>query len=240
MALLIQTENSASGESGTDLAILCKSGATSPPCQTQSTWGGARNRASRTSETINTVKAVELVEAAQRAMAIGLPFNRHLTVHWAKAGLTDRQAAAATGRLLKFIRDWVRKKGGQVAHAWVRENGCGKGSHSHLLVHIPTGLTLSLSRRWYRRATGWTGRIPRFAVKSVRVGGTARAGLSGSDWYQANLAALLAYVLKGSDEATGEGLGLDAWGEGGQIVGKRIAISANLASESPSTPAKDC
>lgn len=145
--LLKQTEDSASGEDGTDLAILCKSSATSPPCRTQSTWGGARNRASRESEGIKAVKAVELVEAAQRAMAVGLPFNRHLTVHWAKAGLTDRQAAAATGRLVKLIRDWVRKKGGQIAHAWVRENGCGKGSHSHLLLHIPDGLTLSLSRR---------------------------------------------------------------------------------------------
>lgn len=106
MTLLKQTENSVSGEDGTDHAILCKSSANSPPCRTQSTWGGARNRAGRESDSIQPMKAVEPVESAQRAMAIGLPFNRHLTVHWAKAGLTDRQAAVATGGLVKLIRDW--------------------------------------------------------------------------------------------------------------------------------------
>ena len=231
MTLLKQTENSVSGEDGTALAILCKSSAASPPRRVQSTWGGARNTASRQSDSIHSEKAVALVEAAQRAMVIGLPFNRHLTVHWAKAGLTDRQAAAATGRLSKLIRDWARKLGGEVAYAWLRENGPGKGSHSHILLHIPDGLKLSLSRRWYRRVTGWTGRVPRFAVKTVCIGGTARAGLSSSDWYQANLAALLAYLLKGSDEATGKELGLAKWSEGGRIIGKRISISANLASE---------
>ena len=228
--LLKQTENIVSGEDGTALAILCKSSASYRPRQTQGHWGGARNTAGRQSDSIHSAKAVELVEAAQLAMAIGLPFNRHLTVHWAKAGLTDRQAAAATGRLVKLIRDWARKLGGEVAYAWLRENGPGKGSHSHILLHIPDGLKLSLSRRWYRRVTGWTGKVPRFAVKTVCIGGTARAGLSSSDWYQANLAALLAYLLKGSDEATGKELGLAKWGEGGRITGKRISISANLAS----------
>ena len=239
MTLLKQTENSVSGADGTALAILCKSSASSRPRHTQRHWGGARNTASRQSDSIHPVKAVELVEAAQRAMAIGLPFNRHFTVHWAKAGLTDRQAGAATSRLLKLIRDWARKSGGEVAYAWLRENGPGKGSHSHILLHIPDGLKLSLSRRWYRRVTGWTGRVPRFAVKTVCVAGTARAGQSSSDWYQANLAALLAYLLKGSDEATGKELGLAKWGEGGRIIGKRISISANLASDRQPEAASD-
>ena len=237
--LLKQTENGLSGEDGTALAILSKSSATSHPRHTLITWGGARNTASRQSDSIHPVKAVELVEAAQQATAVGLPFNRHLTVHWAKAGLPDRQAAAATGRLVKLIRDWARKKGGEVAYAWLRENGPGKGSHSHILLHIPEGLKLSLSRRWYRRVTGWTGRVPKLAVKTVCIGGTARAGRSGSDWYQSNLAAVLAYFLKGSDEATSERLGLDKWGEGGSIIGKRIAISNNLANRRQLGPAND-
>ena len=239
MTLFKQAENSASRVNGTGRAILMKSIAPSPPLRSRKTWGGARNHGDRESASIKALKAVELVEAAQRASAIGLPFNRHLTVHWAKARLTDREAAAATGRLIKLIRDWARKRGGDVAHAWVRENGPGKGSHTHILLHIPEGLSLSLSRRWYRLATGWRGRVPKHAVKTVCIGGTARAGRSRSDWYQMNLARLLAYVLKGSNREAGLGLGLDAWDEGGSIIGKRIAISANLSSDRPSRPVND-
>lgn len=232
MTLLIQAENSVSAEAGTHRAILYESGGPSPLALSQNTWGGARNSTSRESDCLKPLKAVELVEAAQRALAIGLPFNRHLTVHWAKANLTDAEAAAATSRLVKLIRDWVRKKGGQVVYAWVRENGPDKGCHSHILLHIPEGLSLALTRRWYKLVTGWHGRVPKRAVKSVCVGGASRAGVSSSEWYLANLAKLIGYVLKGSDSRMGEALGLDAYGKGGRIIGKRVAISMTLKSHS--------
>ena len=54
------------------------------------------------------------------------------------------------------------------------------------------------------------------------------AGLSGSEWYIANLAKLLAYVLKGASEQTGRALGLTECSEGGAIIGKRIATGQNL------------
>ena len=228
MTLLIQPENSVRAEAGTDHAILYESSAPSPLTLPKNTWGGPRNSASRTSDYINCLKAIELIEAAQRALAIGRPFNRHLTVHWAKANLTDAEAAAATGRMIKLIRDWARKHGGEVAYAWVRENGPDKGSHSHILLHIPDGLSLGFTRRWYRLAAGWKGTVPKHAVNSVCIGGTALAGLSGSEWYIANLAKLLAYLLKGTGEPTGRALGLAEYGEGGAIVGKRIAIGQNL------------
>lgn len=225
--LLIQRGNSHFCTDGTDPAILYMSGATLPPPPTPSTWGGPRNSASRHSENICALKAVELVEAAQLAMAIGMPFNRHLTVHWEKSGLTDSQAAAATGRMLKLITDWARKKGFAVPYAWVRENGPGKGSHVHVLLHLPSGLAMSLTRRWYRAATKC--RQPRNgAVRTRRIGGTARAAISASDWYQANLAKLLHYLLKGVAEPTAEALGLDAWAAGGEIAGKRLSISFQL------------
>lgn len=63
------------------------------------------------------------------------------------------------------------------------------------------------------------------AVKSVCIGGTARCGLSNSEWYQANLAKLMAYLLKGSDQETAARLGLDRWGEGGRIIGKRASTT---------------
>ena len=229
LSLLIHRENSGSCPAGTDVAILYESSAPSPPTPPHATWGGARNRASRESDRISLIKAVELVEATRRAIAIGLPFNRHLTIHWAKAGLTNDQAAAATGRMLKLIRDWVRKRGGDVAHVWVRENGLGKGSHVHVLLHLPDGVTLGgMTRRWYKMVTGWRGRVTKGAVQTKCIGHSAQAAFSGSDWYEANLAWLVAYLLKGVDPATANALGLARQNEGGRIIGKRVAASENL------------
>jgi hypothetical protein len=173
------------------------------------------------------MKAVELVEAAQQAMAMGLPFNRHLTVHWEKAGLADTEAADATGRLLKLIRDWVRRYGG-TAYAWVRENGDGKGSHTHILLHVPKGVSLNFTRRWYRAITGCKGRVPAGAVRTDAIGGSASCAFSGSEWYQANVAKIVGYILKGVDRQTGIALDLDRYGEGGTIKGKRLSISGTL------------
>jgi hypothetical protein len=227
VTLLIQRGNSHFCSDGTDPAILYESGAILSPALTPNTWGGPRNSASRHSAGITALKAVELVEAAQRAMAIGMPFNRHLTVHWEKSGLTDLQAAEATGRMLKLITDWARKKACAAPYAWVRENGPAKGSHVHILLHLPDGLAMSLTRRWYRAATKC--RRPRNgAVKTRRIGGTASAAVSASEWYQANLAKLLHYLLKGVDEPTAKALGLDAWAAGGDIFGKRLSISSKL------------
>jgi hypothetical protein len=206
---------------------LYKSGGPPPPTPHLNTWGGARNSASRQSDSISLLKAVELVEAAQQAIAIGLPFNRHLTVHWEKAGLTDLQASSATGRLLKLVLDWVRKQGGAVAYAWVRENGDGKGSHTHILLHVPRGLTLAFTRRWYARATQRYGH-PKGAVRSVRIGDNARSAFSADEWYQAHLASVVSYLLKGVDQQHGAALDLDRHGEGGMILGKRVSISAGV------------
>ena len=139
----------------------------------------------------------------------------------------DRDAAGATGRIVKLIRDWVRSQGGSAIYAWVRENGPDKGSHVHILLHIPEGLSLRLTRRWYRIST-LCGRPPSGAVNTRCIGGTARSAFSGSDWYQANLAKLIHYLLKGVDERTGRALGLDEWAAGGGIAGKRLSISAGV------------
>jgi hypothetical protein len=228
LTLLIQTENSAFADDGTPLAILYESKALSPPVPTSNTWGGPRNSASRVSKHIRPLKALEFVEAALKAHSVGLPFNRHLTVHWGKAGFDDREAAMATGRLIKLVRDWIQKKGDRTAYAWMREDGPDKGTHSHILLHVPDGLKLAFTGRWFKLVTGWKGRLPRHAVKSVCIGGTARAGFSGSDWYLANLAYVVGYLLKGSDEPTGDALGLDEDSGGGSIIGKRMSICSSL------------
>jgi hypothetical protein len=139
--------------------------------------------------------------------------------------LADTDAAAATGRFVKLIRDWARKNGGAVPYAWIRETGPGKGTHSHILLHLPEGLMLKRTRQWFRQAVRLAGPVPKRAVRSERIGGTARSCEGESEWYLSNLARLLAYLLKGSDQATAVRLGLDRWGEGGRIIGKRVSIS---------------
>lgn len=227
MTLMIQQENSHFCYSGTKVANLYESSGPYPPAPHVRAWGGARNSGSRQSNSISLVKAVEVVEAAQRAIAIGRPFNRHLTVHWEKAGLTDAEAASATGRLLKLISDWLRRHGG-TAYTWVRENGDGKGSHTHILFHVPRGLSLSLTKRWYRIVTGWKGSVPNGALLTKRIGGTARCAFSNSDWYLANLSYVVGYVLKGVEARHGIALELETYGVGGSITGKRLAISGIL------------
>jgi hypothetical protein len=148
-------------------------------------------------------------------------------VHWEKAGLTDAEAAQATGRLLKLIKDWARRHGGTV-YTWVRENGYGKGSHTHILLHVPRGRSLGLTDRWFRAATGWKRRLPRGAVRTKSIGGTANCAFSGSDWYLANLAYVVAYILKGVKAEDGFALDLERYGMGGLVVGKRLSISASL------------
>jgi hypothetical protein len=166
-----------------------------------------------------------LVEAAQHAIAIGKPFNRHLTVHWAKARLADTEAAAATGRIVKLIRDWARKNGGAVLYAWVRETGTPKGTHSHILLHLPSGLTLSRTRSWYKQAARLKGSVPKRCVRTECIGASGQSALGGSEDYLANLARLVGYLLKGCDQTTAAELGLERSSEGGRIIGKRVSIS---------------
>jgi len=189
-------------------------------------WGGARNSACRTSDYVKLEVALELVEAAQWAMTAGVPFNRHMTIHWAMSGIPDSRAAAATGRLVKLIRDWVKKRGGDFAHGWVREMGLHKGSHAHILLHLPKDLKLGhMTRRWVRSIAG---KAPRRAIKTKVIGGTAKTAFSGSDWYECNLAAVIAYVLKGVSPESGAVLGLEEFAKGGPIIVKRLSISQNL------------
>ena len=58
-------------------------------------WGGARNRADRVSDCLSLNQAEGIVRAAHRACAIGLRFNRHVTIHWERADVPDAKAAGA-------------------------------------------------------------------------------------------------------------------------------------------------
>src|SRR3546814_12900945 len=74
-------------------------------------------------------QARNIIDAVRYAYWIDLPLNRHVTVHWERAGISDDRAAAATSQFLKLASDWIGKRGGKFAWIWVRENGPFSGSH---------------------------------------------------------------------------------------------------------------
>jgi hypothetical protein len=198
------------------------------------TWGGRRNRRDRVSYALPLAKARAIIGAAYRARAIGLPFNRHVTVHWTALGLTDADAAEATGRLAKLAADWLRTKGQQFACAWVREHDIGdgsKGSHVHILLHCPD--TLPIGRMWLRWLRTVSGRpYRRGGVHTTRIGGTLNCHRSNPASYDANLDAVLAYIAKGVSPADAATLGLPKQQVGGCIIGKRAGSSQNIGAKS--------
>lgn len=163
-----------------------------------------------------------------------MPLNRHLTIHWEQAGIADDRAAWATGRFLKLAGDWIAKRGGRFAWLWARENdvvsGClyaRKGSHVHILLHLPPGVRLgNMQRRWLRSITGQP--YSASTIKTGRIGGTSGAAHSAPTVYQANLATVLGYVLKGTSGNAARELGLERLEPGGAIIGKRAASSQNI------------
>ena len=196
-------------------------------------WGGARNRADRTSEYLTRRQCVGLIAAARRAESIGLPFNRHWTIHYERAGVAEIDAARFIGRLLKLAGDYARRHHNKIAATWVRENGDGKGGHVHMLLHLAAGLNLrGRTSHWVRLAGGTRcARVSR--VRSI--GHSLRSADNGGEDYQHNAGAVLAYILKGADAETGAALGLERYGERGLIVGKRCGRTQNIGQRAART-----
>jgi hypothetical protein len=195
-------------------------------------WGGARNRADRVSDSLSLRQAEGIIRAAHRACAIGLPFNRHVTIHWERAGVPDAEAAGAIGAYLSLARDFLRKRGWGFAWAYVRENGDGKGSHVHILMHIDPAIAqpfTSMQRRWLKRVTGKPYR--KGVIRTERIGPTLRAFRTAPEAYQANLAVVVGYVLKGASREAATALGLERLEDGGRVIGKRAGWSQKIAAK---------
>lgn len=211
--------------SGTAVANIENILSGTPP--SRSTWGGSRNRRDRVSCELSLAQGRKLRAAAERALAIGLPLNRHVTIHWEQAGVSDERAAWATGRFLKLAGDWLRRNGHRFAWMWVRENGERKGSHVHILLHVPAGVTLGrMQTRWLRTVSGR--RYSPTTIKTTRIGGTAGAAHSSPATYQSNLNAVVDYLLKGAAPAAAAALRVHRLAAGGRVLGKRAATSQNL------------
>lgn len=197
------------------------------PSEHHRRWGGARNRRDRISDELSRAQAENIIEAAQHAVAIGLAFNRHITIHWETAGIADADAGNATSQFLKMASDWIGKRGGRMAWAYVRENGDGKGSHVHILVHIPAGHPVgAMQRRWLKRITGRP--YVRETINTKSIGGTLAAAQRGDEHYLLNMRKAVGYVVKGVSPATATALRLEKQEAGGRIIGKRCGTSENI------------
>ena len=193
--------------------------------------GGARNRANRTSDSLTSAQCRKVTKAAKAALETGRAFNRFITVHWESAGVVDCDAMAATTAFLKVFREWA----GGATYVWTRENGDSKGSHLHILAHIPAGKQwhAAPARRWLERLTGNPYRRGVILTRQIR-----GARNPDSLLYSENLSAVLAYVLKGASPDTASAIGI-AHEAGGRIIGKRCGTSRNIAERKPVTAAND-
>ena len=155
-----------------------------------------------------------------------MPFNRHWTVHYERAGIAETDATRFIGHLLKLIRDFARNKIGRFSAIWVRESGDGKGGHVHILMHLPIGADLTgRTRRWVNLAGGKC----RSKVSRVRsIGGSLATAESGGQHYRNNAQVVQQYILKGASRDAGEALDLPRYGERGHIVGKRCGRTQNI------------
>lgn len=189
-------------------------------------WGGARNTGQRQSNALTSKQVELLIGAAQCAAIKEMPLNRHITVHWGKLGISDKEAAKVTSRLLKAIGDNLKKSGAPFAAIWVREHGSHEmGSHIHIIAHIPNNRLGLLTRR----QRGWVSKACGQPYKATALRGRPVAGAGRSESvYEANLAAVLGYVMKGADSEAIKAYGLTRQKAGGTIIGKRCGTTTNI------------
>jgi hypothetical protein len=155
--------------------------------------------------------------------------NRHTTVHFDAAGITDPVAALRC--YMKLARDWLRTKGAGFAYLWVRESGEGKGEHAHVLMHVPVELVADFARRerGWRKCIG--AKPARGAFRSTPIGMSYRHAELGSQFgqsYREALTGMIAYLVKGAEPRAVKALGLTRIAPGGELWGKRSATSENI------------
>jgi hypothetical protein len=195
-------------------------------CLVSRGWGGSRLRADRLSDRLTLPQCRKLLNAALFAEHIGLPFNRHWIVHSERAGVLPKDGQRFVGHLLRLASDTAKRRGGDFAAVYTRENGDGKGEHIHILMHYPPGAKLTnKTRRWVETAGG---KYRRRVSRVTRIGGSLRIDPA-SEHYQANADKVVGYLLKAADQETAAKLGLEDFGEFGWIRGKRSGSTHNIA-----------
>lgn len=194
--------------------------------------GGANNRAGRQSELVTRRQAEGVLMAAEKASAEAMPFNAFVTINFKVLEIRDRDAVAAIGQYIKLNADWMASRGYRLKWVWVRENPPGKGSHVHILLHIPPELAkdrTKLQYGWIKAirkrfvSDGNKGRPPKGAIKTERVGGRKDCYRNSPAHYTENLHTVLSYILKGAAPDTINTLGLAvSHVPQGTVTGKRV------------------
>lgn len=177
------------------------------------------NRRVRSTTSLSAHQTDGVIQAAIHSRRIGLPFNRHVTIRLERGGVPDCEAVKAIGAFLTRFRDWLRKQGHRTAYVWVRENGPTIGSHVHILLHLPDGVSFAShrSRRWIEAISG-----KRYRASTIRTKKISQAA------YDENLGVLVGYLCKGASPAVAEALALERCQSGGSVIGKRAGWSENV------------
>jgi hypothetical protein len=167
-----------------------------------------------------------VLNAATRALELGAPFNRWITILWERGQVPTEQATAATTQFISRYGDFHRRFGEKARWSYVHEGGSKNGIHAHILLHVPERLDLLFRTR------------PRAWVAAIAPGGYSKGmvmakrapTLPDSDIarYTAWLEARVHYMLKSADpqlEAQLDllGRGPQSWGVQSFVIGKRAA-----------------
>lgn len=131
-----------------------KAGNAVAPAARTGKHGGARNQRGRSTMALTERQCRDQIAAAQLSMAMGLPYNRWITIAWEKGGIDARDAVQATGQFVKLAREWVQSQEGQMPWQWTQERGRKLGAHVHMLLHVPPELDPlfgTLPKRWVKR-----------------------------------------------------------------------------------------
>jgi hypothetical protein len=167
-----------------------------------------------------------VLNAATRALELGEPFNRWITILWERGQVPPEQATAATTQFLSRCGDFLRRFGEKARWSYVHEGGSKNGIHAHILLHVPERLDLLFRTR------------PRAWVAAIAPGGYSKGmvmakrapALPDSDAarYAVWLEARVHYMLKSADPQLESqldllGRGPQPWGVKSFVIGKRAA-----------------
>lgn len=229
-------ENPTFAQTGTVLALSNLTSGVSALSAGGRGKGGARNRADRESYALTAAQIANLTAAESHAAKIGLPLTRMITIHWQAAGVPLAGMAKASGRFTDLMTKALARHGSRTTWLWTHENlsddAHEKGGHCHLLAHVPAKLVrvvTALQRGWLRRISGQPYR--KRVIHSQPIGGRLGLEVGNPNLHAVNLAAALAYVLKGATPEAASLFGLKRVAWGGHVIGKRCSTSQNIGAK---------
>lgn len=189
--------------------------------------GGARRAGLTTSHALDERQCLLVLDAATRAMEVGAPFNRWITILWERGGVPPDGAAAATTQFLARFGEFLRRYGFKARWAYVHEGGRRNGIHAHILLHVPDRLDLLFRSR----PRAWAATIVQAGYSKGLIKAKRAPALPETDpnRYAAWLEARVHYMLKSADADLEASLGLvgcgpKPWGQPSYVAGKRAAV----------------